>query len=246
MRRACRSQEMITVPIRVYGSRLSPFVEKVARAVELKGQPFEIVEPKNPMDLKRWNPQTRKMPVADLDGERLHDSTLILRALELRFPAPPLLDPDPSCAGSQRLLEDWCDESLYWHLMALRWCERNAAATAEQILGSLPFWIRPIAKTIAPGKIRGMTWAQGFGRLPYEVLIDELGLRLDDLVHLLGPREFFHSDRIGLADLAVYAQLQMARSGPTPECDALISHRPALLTHSERVEEACSKAGAAG
>ncbi len=228
--------------IRLYGSRMSPFVEKVARAFELKGQSFELIEPKKPTDLKRWNPQTGKMPVCEFDDERHHDSTFILREVEKRWPEPPLLDPDPRRAAAQRTLEDWCDESLYWLLMALRWNDRNAAASAQQITGSLPFWIRPVADAMVPRQLAGMTRAQGFGRLPYDVLVDELGLRLDDLVHLLGDREYFHSDRIGLADLAVYSQLHMARSGPTPESDALISHRPALLAHSQRVEEACFKA----
>src|SRR2546427_104606 len=46
----------------LFGSRVSPFVEKVARALQLKGIPFSLVSPKSPGDFKRWNPQTRKMP----------------------------------------------------------------------------------------------------------------------------------------------------------------------------------------
>ncbi|MBW2271869.1 MAG: glutathione S-transferase family protein [Deltaproteobacteria bacterium] len=231
--------------IRLYGTRLSPYVEKVARAIELKGQPFEVVSPRSPLELKRLNPQTSKMPVVDFDAERFYDSTFILRELETRYPQPPLLDSGSNCAAAQRLLEDWCDESLYWHVMALRACERNAAATVQQVAGVLAPWARPVAKAVIPRQLAAMTRAQGFGRLPYEILVEEMGLRLDDLVHLLAERDFFYSDRPSIADLAVYAQLHTARSGPTPECESLISHRPALLAHCERVEEVCFKASAA-
>ena len=46
----------------VYGSRLSPFVEKVVRGLLLKGVGFELVEPRSPTDLRRWNPQTGEGP----------------------------------------------------------------------------------------------------------------------------------------------------------------------------------------
>jgi glutathione S-transferase len=82
--------------------RLSPFVEKVVRAVTLKGLPHTLVDVKSPLDFKRWNPQTGKMPVLDVDGERIYDSTLILRALDSRVPEPPLVDVDPHVAAHQR------------------------------------------------------------------------------------------------------------------------------------------------
>jgi glutathione S-transferase len=62
----------------LYGTRLSPFVEKVARALALKKIPFRLVPPSSPMDLRKWNPQTGKIPAIDLGGERLWDSTFIL------------------------------------------------------------------------------------------------------------------------------------------------------------------------
>ena len=222
----------------LFGSRISPFVEKVARGLGLKKLAFELVEPASPLDLRKWNRQTGKMPVLDLDGERLYDSTFILRTLDERFPSPPLLADDPHLAAAQRQLEDWADESLYWYLMALRWSDRNAAATAEQITGSAPALLRPVVRAIVPWWVGRMPAVQGLGRLPYDVLVRELGGRLDDLVRVLGDRPFFYDDRPGVADLAVYGQLHMARSGPTPEVDGLIAERAALVAHMQRVEQA--------
>ena len=131
----------------VFGSRLSPFVEKVVRALSLKGIAFRLEEPRSPRDFARWNPQTRKMPAVTLDGQHLYDSTFIIRRLDELVPAPPLLSPDGLTAAKQRLLEDWADESLYWYGMALRWSPKNEAASARQILAGLPAAIRAIARS---------------------------------------------------------------------------------------------------
>src|SRR5262249_47745270 len=112
--------------VQIFGSRLSPFVEKVVRAVALKGLAYKLVDVKSPLDFKRWTPQTGKMRVLDIDGERTYASTLILRLLDARFPEPPLVDADPGVAARQRFIEDWSDEALYWYGMALRWADVNA------------------------------------------------------------------------------------------------------------------------
>ena len=54
--------------VQLFGSRLSPFVEKVARALVLKRIGYTLVPPKSPMAFKRWNPQTRKMAVGVPDS----------------------------------------------------------------------------------------------------------------------------------------------------------------------------------
>lgn len=222
----------------VFGSRLSPFVEKVVRALALKGMEFELVPPRGPRDFSRWNPQTKKMPVIELEGTRTYDSTLIIRRLDELVPEPPLTASDNATAAAQRHLEDWADESLYWYGMALRWKPKNMRATSAQIFGTLPTAARAIASLILPRQIRATTLAQGLGRLPEELLIGELARHLDDLVTILGEQPFFFADRPSIADLAVYGQFQMLGSGPTPEAAALISERQALVSHMDRVEAA--------
>lgn len=223
--------------ITLYGSRISPFVEKVARALALKGLAFRAVDLKSPGDLKRWNPVTGKMPVLEIDGDKVYDSTFILRRLDEMQPDPPLFSDDPAVAAAQRMLEDWSDESLYWYVMALRWSPRNEAATIRQILPTVPALLRPLVGLIVSRQIGRMPRVQGLGRLPQDVLLREVGLRLDDLVAQLGRRPFFFSDRVSAADLAVTSELCTALSGPTPEFEALISERPALADYMKRVED---------
>jgi glutathione S-transferase len=230
-------------PIRLHGSRLSPFVEKAYRGLRYKGIDFEFVDLTNPLDLARLNPVTRKMPVAFFDGERVYDSSFILRRADELSPSPPLFAAEPQTAAAQRQLEDWADESLYWYGMALRWTRKNAAATAEQILAGVAAPLRFIARQVVPRRLAAMTRAQGLGRLPDEVLVRELAERLDDLVALLGDRAFLYADQPSAADFAVHGQLQMLRSGPTPEAERLIVERPVFSEYTKRVEQASGGAG---
>lgn len=164
---------------RLFGSRLSPFVEKVARALQRKRIPFELEEPAGPWSFRSWNPQARKMPVLEIDGRRIYDSTFICRHLDTIVPNPVLLSADPKVAAAQRNLEDWSDEGL---------------------------------------------------------------IHLADLVTILGDREFFYSGEVSVADLALYGQFHMLRSGCTPEAEALIEERPSLMEFIRRVEDATDAA----
>jgi len=225
----------------LFGSPLSPFVDKVQRALKLKKIEYELVGPKGPSDIKRWNSQTRKMPVLELNGERIIDSSFILDRLERDFPEPPLLSRNPATRASQRLLEDWSDEGLYWYLMALRWSEKNASASAKQISADAPALLRPLLARFLTRQLGGMTRAQGMGRLPADVVLKQLGERLDDLVVLLSDRPYFFGDQLSRADLSVGGMLHTGLSGPTPEFNQLLSERPALARHLERVREATKR-----
>jgi len=197
---------------KLFGSRLSPFVEKVARALQLKGIAFTLVPPKSPADFKRWNPQARKMPVVEIDGRRVFDSTQILRRLDQLVPEPPLFDRNADVAARQRFLEDWSDESLYWYAMALRWSDANAEATTTQVVGSIP----------APAALRPV--------------LRVLGRRFDELLVWLGDRPYFFADRPSVADLALFGQLNVLQSGPTPQAERLVAERPRLADYFLRVD----------
>ena len=222
----------------LYGKRPSPFVEKVYRGLMLKQIPFQQHEPHGPFDLRRNNPTTGKMPALDLNGQRLFDSTLILRALDEFKPEPPLLSANPQIAAQQHLLEDWADESLYWYGMVLRWnIPANATRTIDLLSKDLPPILRPLFKRMAPRFVAWQTRAQGLGRLPLNVLLSELDGHLANLVRLLGDGPFFcGAPQPSSADLAVFAQLGFLYSSVTPEGIAAVEKHAALLEFCQRLE----------
>ena len=226
--------------IKLFGSRLSPFVEKVVRALSRKRLPYSLVPPRTPADFRRWSPRTGKMPVLEVEGARTFDSTLILRRLDELIPTPALFDPDPAIAARQRFLEDWSDEAFYWYGMGLRWSAENAAATAAQVADDIgaPRVFRPVLRVVLRRQIGAQAAAQGLQRLPLALLLQELERRLDEIAVWLGDRPFLFADDPSAADLALFGQLRMLQSGPTPQAADRIAMRPWLSAYYDRIDRA--------
>ena len=226
--------------VTIYGSRFSPFVEKVVRGVQRKGLGFELVVPRRRGDMRTWNPSTGKMPAADLAGERLFDSTHILRRLDALVPTPALVSPDPRAAAQQRLLEDWADESLHWCLRAFRWSPKNGAGLAarliEEIGAPAPFGRSSRARCGARCARRcGRT---GRGDYPSPCSRRSSTSGSTTCCAMLGDREFFFGDEPSVADLAVFGQLRYADDDTSPETRDALQARAALVLYMKRVDQA--------
>jgi glutathione S-transferase len=221
--------------ITLYGAARVPYTEKVRRALLYKGLDFELQEPTSIEDYQRWNPKSGILPVLDVGGEVIEDSTQILIALDARFPDPPLLAGDPMVASQQRQLEDWADESFLWYWMKYR--RMLGADTPLPLKGEnpeLPHKERSgLLRRIGAWLRAGGTWER-----PITGLQRELGQRLDDLVNFLGARPFFYADRLSMADLGVYGMLFTMRRDAIPGSARLLAERPTLVAFMARVEEA--------
>lgn len=191
----------------IVGPAVSPFVVKTLAAADYKGLAYDHAEYVSIRELGQYNSTTGKVPVALFDGEAVYDSTLILRRFDEIHPDRPLVSSDPTVAGQQRILEDWADESLYWNVQAFRWHAKNEHRTIAQNARFVPAPLRMFAKPMLRRLVGRQPRAQGMGRLPYQMLVRELGVRLDDLVLLLTQHPFFFSDEPSIADFAIYGQL---------------------------------------
>jgi glutathione S-transferase len=212
--------------ITLYGPREAPFVLKVELALILKKLDYVLEVPSGPEDYKRWSPETGLLPVIDVDGTRVHDSSAILDFLDERFPEPPLLSSDPKAASSQRTLESWAEETfLFYWMNYLRGLVRGdeAAAAADSGASRGGARSRLSRRRKAPTPDLG----EGLGK--------EFGQRLDDLVNFLGSRPFFYSDRVGRADLSVYSFLNYIPETAGP-VKAIVESRQPLVDLMERVE----------
>lgn len=224
--------------ITLYGPRQAPFTEKVRRALIYKGYDFQLVEPETPEDYKRFSPKTGRLPVLDLDGESIPDSTDILLRLDQERPHPPLLAADPTVAAQQRQLEEWSDESfLFYYLKYRRLVDgvqgpmptRGDAEARRSVQGERP--AGPLRRVGAWLRAGG-TWER-----PQTGIVREVGLRMDDLVNLLGARPFFYAQDLSMADLAVFSMLHVMRVGAIPGAERLLASRPTLVALMARVEE---------
>ena len=214
----------------LYGTQQTPYTEKVVRALRLKRLRFRLVEPERPEDFRRFSPKTGLLPVLAAGGESIPDSAAILDWLDARFPDPPLLSADPRAARDQRRLEQWVGETFSFYF--LRWLRERAAEAG-------------FAPADGPGPLARMGMLGPDGQIRAEAFDTSDGgpgpeyeRRLDDLVALLGPRPFFHADRISRADLAVFGFLNLLYTDRYTEGHTLLEARPALLDHTRRVDEA--------
>ena len=225
--------------ITLYGPALAPFTEKARRALVYKGYEFELREPESPEDYKRWSPKTGMLPVLDLNGEHVPDSTEILYRIDRDRPNPPLLSPDPMTAEQQRKLEDWADESfLYYYMQYLRTLESQGPVVPTT--GHDPARPEPRERRESGPFRRLAAWlrAGGTWERPETAILRGLGLRLDDLTNFLGARPFFYADNLSMGDLAVYAMLFTMRHDAIPGSSSLVAQRPSLVGFMGRVEEA--------
>lgn len=90
--------------------------------LKFKGIPFETINYNGLLGSKvPLLSKVGKLPVVDINGERVQDSTRIARYLDQHFPELPRLYPeDPMQCAYTELWEDWADEVLYFYEVHFR------------------------------------------------------------------------------------------------------------------------------
>ncbi|MCB2386435.1 glutathione S-transferase family protein [Thalassolituus alkanivorans] len=203
----------------LYQYEISPFCAKVRRVLQLKGLDYQVHNigalGSQLGEVRRLSPQG-KLPVLELDGERMADSSLIVRELERRFPAVvPLIPDDEQQRAQVHLWEDWADESLYFLEVYLRFAvKENRGYWAGRVCAADPAWFAAIARPIVPATMMKQLKAQGMGRKSLAQVLAELDQHLQMLNALLYGRDWLVGEQLTLADIAVAVQLQAIAATP--------------------------------
>lgn len=212
----------------------SPYCNKVRWALQLKGLRFETL---TTADVSRHS-RTGKLPVLDIDGERVHDSSEIVRRLDALYPAPALIPADPRLALRAAVVEDWADESL----CALLTYERalDPAARRRMVSGVLAFKHLP---SIAAPLVRARLQRSGMKRYGHLVALGpnvvraQLVRHLDAVDCMAEGRTWLVGESPSIADLAVAACLHIAHIGAVTEVLSLIAARRNAAAWFERFLE---------
>jgi len=215
---------------RLYSQPMNPFSEKVICGLALKGIPFTRVEVTEADEIKRLNPETQLLPVLELDGKRVSDSGVILSWLEEAYPEPSLYSSDPKSRSQQQSLADWSDSSFAWYWN--RW--RTARQEHERVLAQRNPGLLSRLHQRVERKIGLDSNDPLVSDREREIMV-EVASRMDDLVGFLGSREYFYGARPSVADISVYGMCLIMREGPMPGSAELLSARPSLVAHSERI-----------
>jgi glutathione S-transferase len=166
------------------------------------------------------------VPILDIDGRRIGDSSAIISALEERFPEPPLYPTDPDERRRALELEAWFDEHLGPHIRLLVFHELSRDRERFDT-----FAVRG-----APGPLARLTrpagaYARAFVAMRFGVRSAEAAdlargkvlAALDRLETELGSHEYLVGDRFTVADLtaaALFYPLVLPPEGPH-EIDAM-------------------------
>ncbi len=195
-------------PYRLYDFPASPFCIKVRSILDYKRIAFERVDASNLAVMRRLRHQggIGKVPALEMGDRLICDSTDIAYALERIHPDPPILPVEPRDRALCHVIEDWADESLYWHGVHYRWIDPAGRAGAGAIFPS-GFVSQKVLPAIIAHTARKQLAGQGTGRKPTEHIARDLARQLDYLVMLLDDRDFLLGPSPMLCDFAVCGQL---------------------------------------
>ncbi len=195
---------------------ISPFCQKVAKALQHKGLSYQTVDYNGAMAAKAQTlSPVGKVPVLDIDGKRIQDSTKIVRYLEDTFPnLPPLYPTDPLQKAQVELWEDWSDELLYWYEVHFRVNDADAfdAAVNFSVAGR-PAYEKRFAKPLLKIGLKAQLYFQGLGKMAKTDVESEFLRHLDRIELVVSATGWLVGTQKTIADIAVGAQLlEIART----------------------------------
>jgi glutathione S-transferase len=220
----------------LYQFEISPFCDKVRRALTYKGIEFEIRE----MLFSKQSENlavspTHKFPVLEHKGERIVDSTDIAYWLEQRFPEPPLIPEDPVQRARMHIYEDWADESLFPYDLAIRvmW-EHNVPLLIDDIFKYESPELQKAFAEAVPAQARERLIAEGIGRKDREALLRDVRRHFDAIDALVRAGDWLLGEPFSYADIAVRAMTYVM--GRAQEGEQLLDERAAVRDWEQRVD----------
>jgi glutathione S-transferase len=212
----------------------SPFCDKVRRILRFKGIEFATRE--WPLaeagEIEKKNP-SGKLPILEIDGRTIADSTDIALELESLHPSPSLLPENPRDRALVLALEDWADESLYFYEMTTRFGADDFARNLPKLVPDPA--LRDSMTEPLQEMIRGTTTAQGCGRRPDEQLESDLERLCGAVEELQRETGFVVGDAPTLADLAIACQLECI--GDSSLGARVLERHPALREYLQRIDD---------
>ena len=207
---------------------ISHYSEKARWALEYKGVDHRRRSPLPgshiPIALVLTRGAQPTMPVLQIDGENVGDSTAIIATLEAKYPEPPLYPSDAEERARALELEDWFDENLGPHARLLPFYE----------LTQEPDLFAEVAAAAVPGPLGKAkpligAYARTYTRLRWNADSDEDAERARDAIVAAmdkleaelerGEGEFLVGDSFSVADLtaaSLFYPLVVPPEGPLP------------------------------
>ncbi len=190
---------------------LSHYSEKARWALDYKSIAYELRVPMPGLHGARSMMLTRskhrRLPVIELDGRRIGDSTAIIAALEAYQPEPALYPSDPTQKARALALEDFFDERLGPQMRRLVW--HHTLQSTDAIVDSLFADRAPgrarLLRATAPAVRPFVRRDYGVSAESAEVAHGEVLAAMDRIEAELQPSGYLVGDRFSVADLTAAA-----------------------------------------
>lgn len=215
----------------------SPFSLKALRAATYKGIAYhtKVVAFS---ELRKVAPERQKLPVAEIAGERVIDSTPILARLDQYKPDPSLYPGDPRARAWCHLMEDWADESLSGFTGYFRWLiDEYFEALSKDNFRSMPVPVRWVVPQVARSTVRRQLRARGVGRLDKASALQQFEEHLRAVDDLIVPDGYILGNQLTAADIAIFCQLRIISVPYVKEPRDIMIRYPKLIAYLKRIDE---------
>ena len=209
--------------IALYDWAPSPFCMKIRALLDYKGVVYDRRPALGAMRFVRRRGGIGKVPALEIDGEFIVDSTDIAHEIERRLPTPASQPSDPRENALCHVLEDWCDESLYFYGLYYHWQDPAGRAQTGAYFGRT-LQGRIAYHLLLPRILRQLR-GQGLGRKSDDHIRADLDRQLDAVEMLLGASPFLLGATPYLCDFALMSQLVYLQRAPATR--DLLRDRPA-------------------
>jgi len=210
---------------------LSPFCSKVEVYLKLQKLPYSVV-----LADPRKAPKG-KLPVIEIDGRHIADSSTIVAYLEDKAEKP--LDRGLDAAGRARahVLKRLFEESLYFVVLWSRWVDDNGwKEMRPRIEKVVPAPLRWLVPGLIRKKVNASVVAQGVGRHSRDEIYALGKADLDAVAAILADGPYLLGAELRTVDVTAYAFLSNILHGPgaSPLTDVLKAS-PALEAYVQRI-----------
>jgi glutathione S-transferase len=199
------------VTVVLWHIEISHYNEKARWALDYKSIAYELRVPMPGFHAARARMLTRgkhgRLPVMELEGRRIGDSTAIIAALESYQPDPSLYPADPAQKGRALELEDFFDEQLGPELRRLVWHHtlQDTDAIADSLFGDRSPGRARLLRATAP-IVRPFVRADyGVSAQSADVARGKVLAAMDRIEAELQPSGYLVGDGFSVADLTAAA-----------------------------------------
>ncbi len=212
---------------------VSPFCTKVEMALKHLGMNFELVEQADPRPAPK-----KKLPYANIDGEVIADSELILCRLDENSQGGLYGHLSPAQRGEGYAWTRLAEDHLYWMGVASRWLDDAWwPNVVDGFFGFVPPIMRGFAARLARKQVAKTYDLHGLGRHTLAEQQDFARRDLAALEAVVGTRPYLVGDQISGFDFSVASMLAgFTDHQPPTWLNPILDEYPGNRDYAERIQ----------